>query len=126
MKVRSEKEAFIEANKLMHYDYEYDVCRSKNAGYPIYFTTKEGVNEWISHLGNRLEVNLENGETVNIWIDDTNEKEIKIKINVDNARKVLECISGSLNEYKRYERMSDDEIIDTIINKVKCWGIEKA
>lgn len=74
MKVSSEGQAFYEANKLMNYDYEYDVYRSKKAGYPIYFTTKEGVNEWISHLGNRLEVNLENGKTVNIWIDDDSER----------------------------------------------------
>ena len=25
---------------------------------------------WISDLGDRLEINLENGETVNIWIDE--------------------------------------------------------
>lgn len=69
MRATTEVKAFSMANKLMHYDYEYDVYRSKKAGYPIYYTTKEGVNEWISHLGNRLEVNLEDGKTVNIWID---------------------------------------------------------
>lgn len=54
------------------------------------------------------------------------EKEVKIKINIENARKVLSCISGSKNEYERYEKMSDDEIVDTIIKKVRCWAIEKA
>jgi putative selenate reductase molybdopterin-binding subunit len=62
--------AFAEADRITSFDYEYDVVRSEKAGYPIYFTTKEGVNEWISDLGNRLEVNLMNGKTVNIWIKD--------------------------------------------------------
>ena len=42
----------------------------ENAGYDIYHSTASGVNAWISDLGDRLEVNLENGETVSIWIDE--------------------------------------------------------
>ena len=70
MTTDTRENAFYLADRLTKHDYEYDVVRSKKAGYPIYFTTKEGVNEWISDLGNRLEVNLENGKTVNIWIKD--------------------------------------------------------
>lgn len=70
MTVLTKEHAFAEANKIMKHDYEYDAHRSSRAGYPIYFSTAYGVSEWISDLGNRLEVNLENGESINIWIDD--------------------------------------------------------
>lgn len=70
MTVENRDKAFAEADRITNFDYEYDVVRSEKAGYPIYFTTKEGVNEWISDLGNRLEINLMDGKTVNIWIND--------------------------------------------------------
>ncbi len=41
---------------------------SERAGYPIYYSTASDVNAWISDLGNRLEVNLPDGKSVNIWI----------------------------------------------------------
>lgn len=40
--------------------------RSQRAGYTIYVTEKE--NEWVSDLGDRLEVN-HGAESMNIWID---------------------------------------------------------
>lgn len=48
--------------------YEHDASRSERAGYPIYYSTASDVNAWISDLGNRLEVNLPDGKSVNIWI----------------------------------------------------------
>ena len=43
-----------------------DADRSERAGYPIY---ENGVyNEWVSDLGDRLEVN-QGAESMNIWID---------------------------------------------------------
>ena len=62
------KDAWEEANKIFPTDYEHDVSRSERAGYPIYYSTANGVNAWISDLGNRLEVNLPDGKSVNIWI----------------------------------------------------------
>ena len=70
MKVKSKQEAWKIADGIFNTDYIKDEHRSKNAGYDIYHSTAAGVNAWISDLGNRLEVNLENGETVNIWIDE--------------------------------------------------------
>ena len=68
MKVTSIKDAWAEANKIFPTDYEHDAGRSERAGYPIYYSTAAGVNAWISDLGNRLEVNLPDGKSVNIWI----------------------------------------------------------
>lgn len=62
------KDAWAEANKIFPTDYEHDVSRSERAGYPIYYSTANGVNAWISDLGNRLEVNLPDGKSVDIWI----------------------------------------------------------
>jgi len=41
---------------------------SARAGYSIY-TSDTDPREWVSDLGDRLEVNRVNGDTVNIWID---------------------------------------------------------
>ena len=70
MKVKSKQEAWRKADILFSTDYMKDDVRSNRAGYDIYYSTAAGVDAWISDLGDRLEVNMENGETVNIWIDD--------------------------------------------------------
>ena len=70
MKVGSRKEAWDKANVIFPTDYIKDEIRSERAGYDVYYSTAKGVNAWISDLGNRLEINLENGETVNIWIEE--------------------------------------------------------
>lgn len=66
--VMSKNDAWIEADHLLSHDVDYDVYRSKQAGYPIYYSTWEDINEWVSDLGDRLEVNLADGTTVNIWV----------------------------------------------------------
>ena len=70
MKVKSKQEAWRKADIIFPTDYAKDDIRSSRAGHDIYHSTAAGVNAWISDLGDRLEVNLENGETVNIWIDE--------------------------------------------------------
>jgi hypothetical protein len=68
MTVENRELAWIEAGKIFPTDYEKDDQRSERAGYPIYHSAAEGVNAWISDLGNRLEVNLPDGSAVDIWI----------------------------------------------------------
>ena len=70
MKVKSKQEAWRKADIIFPTDYIKDDIRSTRAGYDIYYSTASGVAAWISDLGDRLEVNLENGEVVNIWIDE--------------------------------------------------------
>lgn len=70
MTVNTIEQAWNKANELMPCDYMHDSARSKNAGYDIYFSTCAGKVCWISDLGDRLVVNLPNGESVNIWIED--------------------------------------------------------
>lgn len=68
MTVTSIRDAWAEVQKIFPTRYEHDASRSERAGYPIYYSTASDVNAWISDLGNRLEVNLPDGKSVNIWI----------------------------------------------------------
>ncbi|CAK7008482.1 MAG: hypothetical protein ENTB_01363 [Enterocloster aldenensis] len=67
--VKNIKEAWELAARLFPVDYVLDDARTERAGYPIWHTTAEGVNAWISDLTTRLELNYPNGSTENIWIE---------------------------------------------------------
>lgn len=72
IKVKSIEEAWREANRLFPTDYMKDDQSSANAGYPIYRSTADGNNSWISDLNTSLELNIQNGkgiETVRIVIE---------------------------------------------------------
>ena len=74
MKVSSKEKAWEEANKIFPYDYVKDEEGSAKAGYPIYTSiASEHPQNWISDLGNRLEVNLEDGSSTNIWVEEQGE-----------------------------------------------------
>ena len=73
--VHSAEEAWQKANEIFPTDYEQDGAASARAGYPIYCTTRQGFTAWISDLGTRLELNLPELETVNIWIEEEEEEE---------------------------------------------------
>lgn len=69
MIVHSRNMAWTEVGNLFPYDFEKDEQASQNAGYNIFRSTKEGhPDNWISDLGDRLEINLEDGKSINIWI----------------------------------------------------------
>ena len=70
-KVFSRKQAWERANALFPTDYEQDTRASQNAGYPVYWSTAQGVNAWISDLNTSLELNMPDGSTIRIWIDTT-------------------------------------------------------
>lgn len=69
MKVTSKQEAWNKVNEIFPTDYEQDMGSSDRAGYPVYRSTAEGhYYDYICDLGNRLEVNLPDGKSANIWI----------------------------------------------------------
>lgn len=50
--------------------------------------------------------------------------DIKISIDIPNARKVLALSSGSPKEYNDFlYNLSDVQIKDCIVKHIKCWGI---
>lgn len=70
MTVKTIEQAWSKANELMPCDYMHDSIRSANAGYDIYFSTCADKVCWVSDLGDRLEVNLPSGESINIWVEE--------------------------------------------------------
>lgn len=74
MTAKNVNEAWTIANDIFKTDYMKDDTASANAGYPVYWSTADGVNAWISDLGNRLEVN-QDGKSINIWIEEEPEEE---------------------------------------------------
>lgn len=69
MTVNSKEQAWAEADRIFPTDYAVDQRSSTRAGYPIHRSTAAGHHhDYICDLGDRLEVNLSTGETVNIWI----------------------------------------------------------
>ncbi len=103
MKVSSVKEAWELANRLFPTDYEKDEERSRRAGYPIHHSTAYGVNAWISDLGNRLELNYQDGHSENIWIEQEQDEYIpsglSYKIFITDSSEAASLIAqGLMNE----------------------------
>lgn len=69
MKAKNTKEAWKIVDELFPTDYAEDPAASAKAGYKVFRSTLPGCPAWISDLGDRLEVNTEEG-SVNVWIDE--------------------------------------------------------
>lgn len=90
------QKAWAKVNEIFPTDYEYDVQRSKRAGYDVYSSTAEGhYYDYICILGDRLEVNLSNGDTVNVWYG-CEDGEDMISAN-QNAGEVLQSPIGTIH-----------------------------
>lgn len=102
MKVASVKEAWELANRLFPTDYEKDEQSSQNAGYPIYHSTAEGVNAWISDLGNRLELNYQDRPSENIWIEQEQDVDdsfkLSYKIFVTDSNEAASLIAHGMSD----------------------------
>ena len=61
--VKSKSDAFAFADRF--FSFERDTFRSERAGYPVY-SGREFYN-YVCDLGDRLEVNFVDGDTLNIW-----------------------------------------------------------
>lgn len=94
MTANSKKEAWEIANRLFPTDYLEDPERSKRAGYPIYHSTADGVNAWISDLGCTLELNFPDGKTIRINIEEP----------ATNAAVLLRYLQSQMDDYKKCEK----------------------
>ena len=83
MTAKNFQEAWEAAAAIMPTDFEHDSARSAAAGYPVYYSTAFAVEAWISDLGDRLEVNLPNGKSINIWIEEEKKEEEKTEAELD-------------------------------------------
>lgn len=101
----STEEAWRTAASIFPTDYSRDSLRSQNAGYDIYHSTADGVSAWISDLGTRLEVNLPNGETVNVWIDEEGPKETEQAESTSAAEELPENWEERKETARRIQRL---------------------
>lgn len=85
MKANGIKAAWKIVDELTTSDYMYDAARSQRAGYSVYTSTRKGCDEYVCDLGTRLEVNLEDGRSINIWI----EQPVAEEYQLDDALKVI-------------------------------------
>lgn len=105
--VTSHKDAMEMAKACMG-DIYRDANDSERAGYDIWRTYQRG--HWLSDLGDRLEINFDDGETVNIWIDELRDI---AEYQVEDA---LEVISDCIYRI-------DDNVSHNIMKRT---GIDKA
>ena len=69
--VDSMEKAWKKAAELFPTDWDYDNGSRERAGYPIYRSTADGhYYDYICDLCARLEINLSDNTTINIWIDE--------------------------------------------------------
>lgn len=101
LKASSTAEAFEMANKLIDGDYMQDARRTERAGYDIYSATS---GEYICDLGDRLEVNKNDGRSINIWIEK----------NRDTTVDVLSVPAKQIDEKAFYVALSNGKTIDVL------------
>ena len=79
--VHSREEAWREAARLFPTDYEKDDGSTERAGYPIYKSTAQDNDSWISDLNTSLELNIWKGkviETTKIHIEEEEEEPSRV------------------------------------------------
>lgn len=111
MKVTSVEKAWEAANRIFPTDYMKDEQSSQRAGYPIYRSTADHVNAWISDLNCRLEVNIQNPDTKNIesttiWIEEKPEIIETVAWSYETVRQC--CIANNLytcGTVRQYDQM---------------------
>lgn len=99
---RTAAETWRLAQALFPTDYLYDKKSSDRAGYPIYKSTAEGNDSWISDLSTRLELNIYHGteiETITIWVGDLIENKHSEYVPTVSERDILKFVEKKLEAY---------------------------
>lgn len=136
--VNSVSAAWAKVNEIFPTDYNKDENSSARAGYPVFRSSVEYYN-YICDLGNRLEVNLESGETINIWIDET-EAAVKMPEEEEYIEIQLTAVkSGKTKQFDEYEEFisnwrfwfasgkpykSDEETFAKMVESLKACDVD--
>lgn len=143
--VNSVSAAWAKANEIFPTDYTKDEVSSSAAGYPVFRSTVEHYN-YICDLGDRLEVNLANGETINIWIDAQEESAAaempKKKSNKEHIEIILTAKeSRATKHFDSYEELIeswrfwfasgkaakyDEEWLEKMVESLKAFYVDGA
>lgn len=94
MTIQNINKAWQMVNEIFPTDYEKDEAASNTAGYNIY-RSRLNHYDYICELGDRLEVNLASGKTVNIWIESSEDEEGETA----TAENVTEKAEEIMHEY---------------------------
>lgn len=111
--VNSISAAWAKVNEVFPTDYNKDESSSARAGYSVFRSSVEYYN-YICDLGDRLEVNLENGETINIWIDEAEETEAAAEMpEKTNSEEYIEILltakeSNETKQFNKYEEFIEN------------------
>lgn len=140
MKVNTINEAWEIAKELIN-NATLNSERTERAGYKVYSNNS---GEWISDLETRLEVNMTNGNTVNIWIEEkekyyTSEEAERAAKHINNiikerTTKYTFAVSGddytAIEERRLYEELQRESFwavhaaSETVVKWCKNNGIE--
>lgn len=115
MIVENRQTAWNEIDKIFPYDYMKAEEESKNAGYTIYRSTADDHPEnWISDMGNHLEINLENKKSVNIWIRQD-------QSNIPHH--YIVSVKGERHDFE-YTCSTIYEVLDAVMDGAESFGYE--
>lgn len=109
MKAKNINEAWTMAAEIFPTDYTKDDESSSRAGYPIYRSTSRNYC-YICDLGDRLEINLDDGRTINIWIDPRDEEE-EIREAITNTR-IAEKFGENVQAWRTEKRIKIEIMIE--------------
>lgn len=128
MKVTSRDDAWELANIIFPTDYIQDEEATKKAGYPIYYSTAEGIHSWISDLGNRLELNIltkgKGVESKNIWVEEP--KEV---VQGFSKEQLIGYLQSQMDNFKKYENrygIGNEIVIDKLDAMIACKEMVEA
>ena len=128
MKVTSRDDAWELANIIFPTDYIQDEEATKKAGYPIYYSTAEGIQSWISDLGNRLELNIltkgKGVESKNIWVEEP--KEV---VQGFSKEQLIGYLQSQMDNFKKYENrygIGNEIVIDKLDAMIACKEMVEA
>lgn len=113
----STRHAWEIAGEILGADYSEDTASTARAGYPIHRSTAEGNRGYICDLGDRLEVNLQDGSSRNIWIsrealaDEAATAQTIQKLREAVTRQIA-AASTARNRLKDVERERDEAAAD--------------
>ena len=118
MKVCTIEDAWAVVNLIFPTNYKKDEESTKRAGYPIYSSIKaDHFYCYICDLGNRLEINLDNGKTVNVWIATEAENTETKRKELSNAEIAIDFINQLINERIKTigsEKVATDERLHSL------------
>ena len=129
IEANTKAEAWQKVREIFPTDYEIDFHSTERAGYAVYRSTADGhYYDYICDLGDRLEVNLSNGKTVNVWFSDLYWKAIEndeLRHQVADLKETVKDLKQARDDYKEaYEIVLENE--KSLVNEIKALEAEIA